>query len=198
MKNKQREFLTKDEALNLLRQPDKKKLEGLRDYCILSLMLITGLRRAEICDLKRSSLKTEGDEVNLIIHGKGGKIRINPVPDLDLLKYLYKYFKRIGNLYLPDSSMFYNLRMIPVGHPCPITWSTIRYLIPKYVKMAGIRKRITPHSLRHTFLTLTLQAGADLATVRDLAGHSNVSVTSIYLHTTEERKKEAVERLRLS
>jgi len=197
MKNKLKEFLTLDEAQNILRQPNQRKLEGLRDYCILGLMLLTGIRRAEICDLKRGDLKTDGDEVNLYILGKGKKVRLNPISDPDFLKSLAKYFKKVKNLDKPNEPMFYNLRSLKAPGRAQITWATVRYLIPKYVKMAGIKKRITPHSLRHTFLTLTLQAGADLATVKELAGHSNIGTTSTYLHTTEERKKEAVERLRL-
>ena len=197
MKNKEKEFLTLNEASDVLRQPNRQTLKGIRDFCILKLMLLTGLRRAEICNLKRGDLKEENNEIDLRILGKGKKIRRVPIDDLDCLKYLHRYFKKAGNLEKPDAPMFYKLRTTDLGQLAPITWATIRYLIPKYVQMAAIKKRITPHSLRHTFLTLTLQAGADLATVRDLAGHSNISTTSHYLHTTEERKKEAVDRLRL-
>jgi len=197
MKDKRKEFLTRDEAINVLKQPDRRTQEGLRDFCILSLMIHTGLRRDEICNLRRMDLKTDGDEVNLHILGKGAKTRFNPIEDEELLEALPRYFKRVNNLDKPNEPMFYNLRMIPLGGRRQITRATVRYLIPKYVRMAGITKRITPHSLRHTFLTLTLQAGADLATVKELAGHSNVGTTSVYLHTTEERKREAVKRLRL-
>jgi len=197
MKNKLKEFLTKDEASNVLRQPNQRTLEGLRDYCILSLMIQTGLRRAELCNLKRGSLIIGDNDVHLQIFGKGMKWRSIPISDTNLLKCLGRYFKKVRNNNSPEAPMFYNLRSLTPGNPQPITWATVRYLVPKYLRMAGIHKRITPHSLRHTFLTLTLQAGADLGTVRDLAGHSNVSVTSTYLHTTEERKKEAIERLRL-
>jgi len=197
MKNKLKEFLTADEAGNLLRQPNRRTLEGMRDFCILSLMIRTGIRRAELCDLKRKSIRTEGKKASLNVRGKGGKSRLIPLTDPDLLETLYRYFKKVDNLDWPEASMFFKLKTDVQGKLQGITWATVRYLVPKYVQLAGIQKRITPHSLRHTFLTLTLQAGADLATVRDLAGHSSTNVTSNYLHTTEERKEEAVARLTL-
>lgn len=197
MKNKLKEFLTADEAGNLLRQPNRRTLEGMRDFCILSLMIRTGIRRAELCDLKRKSIRTEGKKASLNVRGKGGKSRLIPLTDPDLLETLYRYFKKVDNLDWPEASMFFKLKTDAQGKLQGITWATVRYLVPKYVQLAGIQKRITPHSLRHTFLTLTLQAGADLATVRDLAGHSSTNVTSNYLHTTEERKEEAVARLTL-
>ena len=195
MKIRKTEFLTKNEAIKLLKQPNQRTLEGLRDFCILGLMLRTGTRRAEICGLTRGDLKTDGDEVNLQILGKGNKMRSNPIENLDLLEALPEYFKKVGNLNKPEAPMFYNLRWLPVVGKKQITFSTVRYLVDKYVRLAEIKKRITPHSLRHTFLTLALQSNIDLATVRDLAGHSNISVTSIYLHTTEEKKREAIKRL---
>jgi len=197
MKNKLKEFLTADEAGNVLRQPNRSTLEGKRDFCILSLMIRTGIRRAELCNLKRKNIRTEGKKASLNVRGKGEKSRLIPLTDPELLDMLSKYFKKAGNLELPDAPMFFKIRTRPGEKPQAITWATIRYLVPKYTAMAGIKKRITPHSLRHTFLTLTLQAGADLATVRDLAGHSSTNVTSNYLHTTEERKEEAVARLAL-
>lgn len=191
------EFLTKNERDNLLRQPNKKTLIGLRDFCILSLMLFTGLRRAEICGLKRGDLKVQDKKAYLYIFGKGKKWRKVKVNDLDLLNSLYRYFRKIGIDEKPEAKMFLNIRRRPTDESKSLTPAALRYLIPKYTKMAGIDKRITPHSLRHTFTTLTLWKGADLATVQKLAGHASIQTTSRYLHTTQERQDRAIERLSL-
>jgi len=196
MRNKIKEFLTEEEAGNILRQPRQGTLEGLRDYCILSLMLLTGIRRAEICDLARGNLKTEGKRVKLFIYGKGKKWRSIPIASKDLLIALAKYFKKVGTLTDSEAPMFFTLRSGKDGKPKKITWGTIRYIVAKYIQLAGIKKRITAHSFRHSFLTLTLQAGVDLKTVSVLAGHANVSITSTYLHTTEELKEAAIDKLR--
>ena len=196
MRKKEKEFLTKEEINRVLRQPRKGTLEGLRDFCILSLMINTGLRRAEICDLKKGSLKTETQQVKLHIYGKGRQWRKIPVKNKDLLTALAKYFKKVNTLSKPEAPMFFIIRPEKDGRPKPITWATIRYLVARYVKAAGIKKRITPHSLRHSFLTLALQSGTDLKTVSALAGHANVNITSTYLHTTEELKEAAIDRLR--
>lgn len=197
MRHKIKEFLTKEERDLLLKQPSRRTTKGIRDYCILALMVLTGLRRQEVCDLKRSSLKPAGKKLNLYIYGKGKKWRKIPIRDLDLLYWLERYFKRVKTLNDPDAPMFFKAKKRGSDKYDPITPATIRFMIDKYVKMAGIQKRITPHSLRHTFITLALQAGADLATVKSLAGHENVQTTSNYLHTTEELMEKAVERLSL-
>ena len=197
MRKKEKDFLTKEEVNRVLRQPRKGTLEGLRDFCILSLMINTGLRRAEICDLKKGSLKTETQQVKLHIYGKGRQWRKIPVKNKDLLTALAKYFKKVNTLSKPEAPMFFIIRPEKDGQLKKITFETIRYLPAKYVKLAGIDKNITPHSLRHTFLSLALQAGADLATVSALAGHANTSTTSLYLHTTDQLMEAAIERLQL-
>lgn len=197
MKNKIKEYLTKDERNLLLRQPDLRKIQGLRDFCILSLMVNTGLRRAEVCGLNRGSLKVEGKKINLYIFGKGGHERKIPVRNPELLPALTKYFEKVLTLGNPEAPMFYQAKFKKAVGPQRLTPSAIRFLVARHVAAAGIKKRITAHSLRHTFLTLALQAGADLATVKALAGHASVATTSRYLHTSEELMERAIERLAL-
>lgn len=197
MKNKIKEYLTKDERNLVLRQPDQRKIMGLRDFCILSLMVNTGLRRAEVCGLNRGSLKTAGKKIFLYIFGKGGRERKIPIRNVEMLTALTRYFSMAGNLESPDAPMFYQAKYKKALGPQRMTASTIRYLVARHVAAAGIKKHITAHSLRHTFCTLTLQSGADLATVQALAGHSSVATTSRYLHTSEELMEKAIEKLAL-
>ena len=197
MKNKVREYITKDERNLLLRQPDQRTLLGVRDYAILQLMLNTGMRRQEVCDLNRDSLKTEGKKIFLYVWGKGGRQRRLPIRHVDLILALERYLKMAGHIDVPESPMFFSVKFCRTRGRPRITASTVRFLVARYVRQAGIKKHISPHSLRHTFCTLTLQSGADLATVQALAGHTNISTTSRYLHTSEELMEKAVERLAL-
>lgn len=195
MKNKIKEYLTKDERNRLLRQPDLRTIQGLRDFCILSLMVNTGLRRAEVCSLDWESLKTTGKKIFLYILGKGNRQRKIPIRNVELLTTLAKYFEKTGTPGNPKTPMFYQAKFKKTLGPQRLTTSAIRFLVARQVAAANIQKHITAHSLRHTFLTLTLQAGADLATVQALAGHSSVATTSRYLHTSEELMEKAIERL---
>ena len=196
-KDKIKEYLTKDEVHLLLRQPDLRKIMGLRDFCILFLMVNTGLRRAEVCGLNRGSLKTAGKKIFLYILGKGGRQRKIPIRNAELLTALTRYFEKVSNLDKPEAPMFFQAKFKKAVGPQRLTHSAIRFLVARYVKSANIQKRITAHSLRHTFCTLALQSGADLATVQALAGHSNISTTSRYLHTSEELMEKAIDRLAL-
>ncbi len=186
------EHLTQNEAILLLGHCERRTLKGLRDFCILKLMIVAGLRRAEITGLMRCSLVSQDQKINLYVHGKGKRWRKIPIKNLELLESLKKYFKRVGNFEKPNEPMFYKLRYFRPEGPLPITAETIRRVVEKYAKLAVPSKRITPHSLRHTFCTLTLRAGADLSTVQHLAGHQSIATTSRYLHTTEELMEKAV------
>lgn len=170
---------------------------GLRDFCILSLMANTGLRRAEVCGLNRKDLKVEGKKLVLFIWGKGGHQRKSFIKNTELILALERYFKMIGNPENPEAPMFYQAKFQKTAGPQRMSVSTIRFLVARHIKSANIQKHITAHSLRHTFLTLALQSGADLATVKALAGHASVATTSRYLHTSEELMEKAIERLAL-
>ena len=197
MKNKVKQYLTRDERNLLLRQPDQRSLLGLRDFILLSLLVFTGMRRAEICALNRGHLQVSGKKLELLIWGKGGRQRKTYVKNPELILALERYFKIVGNLDNPEAPMFFQAKFCRARGPQRITPSTIRFCVLRYIKKAGIKKHISPHSLRHTFCTLALQAGADLATVQALAGHSNISTTSRYLHTSEELMEKAIDRLAL-
>lgn len=195
MKNKPKEHLSLIERDNLLRQPDKRKLQGLRDFCILALMLFTGLRRAEVCNLKRKDLKTQGKKMYLYILGKGNRQRKIPIKDPDLIFNIDRYFKKTNFNQNDDQAMFYKVKFFRMEKPGPITPAVIRHMVKKYIETACLNKRITPHTMRHTFLSLALQNGASLATCQALAGHQNIQTTSLYLHTTEEQVEKAIESL---
>ena len=196
MRNKTTEFLSIQEIKDLYRQCDRTHEKGLRDFCILSLMLHTGLRRHEVVALRRKNLNAQGKTLYLYARTKGERERKIPLKDLELIEALGKYFKKIGLDDAPDAAMFFSTSKNPAGQRRPITDETVRRVVESRVKQAKILKRITPHSLRHTFITQALHAGADIKTTQALAGHANISTTSRYLHTTEERMEEAIAKLK--
>jgi site-specific recombinase XerD len=197
MKHKIKEHLNQKERELLLSIPNQRKLEGLRDFCILSLMLLCGLRRQEVCNLKRKDLKIEGKKFKLYVFGKGSRWRKIPIASPDLIFALERYFKKQGHIDQPEAPMFWQIRFKKASGPLPFTAEGVRWLVSRYVSKANFQKRITAHSLRHSCLTNALQRGVDLATVQALAGHSNISTTSRYLHTTEERLEMCAEKLAL-
>lgn len=197
MRNKIKEHLTEKEQELILSIPDLRDLRGIRDYCILGLMLLCGLRRTEVATLKRKDLKIEGKKFRLYVFGKGSRWRKIPIASVKLITELERYLKKQGHIDQPEAPLFWQIKFQKEKGPQGITDQCVRWLVARYVKMANLQKRITCHSLRHTCLTRALQRGTDLATVQALAGHSNISTTSRYLHTTEERMEKAAEALAL-
>ena len=196
MRHKPTEFLEKEEIQSLYRTCDKTTTKGLRDFCIISLMVHTGLRRHEVSTLTQASIVGQNKGLVLYARTKGDRSKKIPLKDLELLEALAKYRSRTTNCGEPNGPLFWNLSNGRSKEPHAITDETIRCVIERAVRLAKISKRITPHSLRHTFLTQALHAGADIKTVQMLAGHSNISTTSRYLHTTEERMEEAISKLK--
>jgi len=196
MKNKICEFLERSEIEALYRACDKTTLRGLRDFVILALMLNTGLRRHEVSTLTQNSLQKQSGRVYLYVRTKGNKAKKIPIRNLKLLVLLGRYFSKTADVRNPDSQLFWSIPQGKEKKTHPITDETIRRVVERARRRARISKRITPHSLRHTFLTQALRAGADIKTVQALAGHSNISTTSRYLHTTDELMEAAIENLK--
>jgi site-specific recombinase XerD len=194
MRKKETEFLTEDEAQAILRVPDRRTLQGRRDYAILLLLLTTGLRKAEICSLKVGDLKTYRSQPVVDVIGKGKKFRRIPLKAETLLA-IKDYLKAHGNGVDPNHSLFETLgKHGPYKQRC-LTPKALDCLIRSVAKKALIRKRIHPHVMRHTFATTLLDKGNDLRTVQALMGHSHIRTTEAYLHSTDDRKVEAIQSL---
>jgi len=196
MKKKLQPYLTPPEIKDFLRQPDRTTVRGKRDYAILLLLLSTGIRRGELCKLKRSDLKKESKKVWLYVWGKGGKQRKIPILSLKLVDAVRHYWDKTS--WEPSGGLPFFARVAsrPSDQPVPITWGTVRWVVSKYALLAKIPKSIHPHSLRHTFITQALQQSGDLVAVKALAGHSSIRSTEVYLHTDEERMEKAIAKLR--
>ncbi len=193
MKKKESEFLTHDEAQALLKQPDRRTLQGKRDYAILLTLLTTGVRKAELCNLKGKDIKTYRNQIVIDVTGKGKRHRRIGLKN-DTYSAIQTYVKAQGNG-SPDHTVYFTLGKHGLCAEQSLTHRAVDCLIAKYSTMALLRKRITPHTLRHTFATSLLDAGVDLRSVQELLGHSHIRTTQRYLHSNDDKKFEAINRL---
>jgi integrase/recombinase XerD len=194
MKKKETEFLTEEEITAILRIPDRRTLQGKRDYAILLTLLTTGLRKAEICALKVKGLKTYRNQAIIDVIGKGNKFRRIPLKGETLIA-IQDYLKAGKNGTDPSHPLFRTLGKHGPYEQAGLTPKAVDCLVKMAANMALIRKRIHPHVMRHTFATTLLDKGVDLKTVQDLMGHSHIRTTERYLHSTDDRKVEAIGRL---
>jgi integrase/recombinase XerC len=160
-------FLPIDEATVLLEHP-----AAARDRAILEMLYATGARVAELCALDLADLDGAGDTIR--VRGKGAKERVIPVGDA-ALQALAAYLRVRGNA---DGPLFENVRG---GR---LTARSVHRIVKARSRAAGLTRRVTPHTLRHTFATHMLDAGADLRLIQDLLGHSRLSTTQRYTHVS--------------
>lgn len=170
------EILNVSEIDRLLNQPNEQEKLGLRDKTILEVMYACGLRVSEVINLKIPNILFN-DEV-IRVFGKGSKERVVPIgaSALDWIK-IYNAKARI-NIARPYSEdyLFLNWRGRKLSRMA--IWD----IISKYTKMAKINKEVHPHILRHSFATHLLEGGADLRSIQEMLGHSDISTTQIYTH----------------
>lgn len=168
----------------ILNSPNTRLKQGLRDKAAFELMYATGMRVSELVNLKLTDLHMEMGFVRCL--GKGQKERIIPVGS-KAKEALQKYIEKARPKFLKkaESSALFLTRL---GKP--MSRQTFWMIIKHYVKDARIKKRVTPHTLRHSFATHLLQNGADLRIVQELLGHTNISTTQIYTHINKERLKQ--------
>lgn len=163
--------------------------QTLRDKAIVELLYATGGRVSEIANLNLSDVaKLEGDEVTSIrLFGKGGKYRVVPVGRY-AQQSLDEYLVRIRPSLTKgrrEEALFLN------NHGRRLSRQTIWSQIQESSKRAGIKREVTPHSLRHSFATHLLDGGADIRVVQELLGHASVTTTQIYTLVTIDRLRES-------
>ena len=188
VKRKQVTFLQPEELDRLLSQPDISKLSGIRDRAILELLFSGGLRVSELVNLDREHINLKRRE--FMVRGKGKKNRpifISDKAAQAIGSYLKRRQDNLKPLFIRYSGAQDELND---GEYRRLTARSVQRMIQRYAKLAGITKKVTPHTLRHSFATDLLMNGADLRSVQSLLGHSNISTTQIYTHVTDPHLKE--------
>lgn len=180
------DLISSEELERLLAAPSGSDEKSLRDKAILELLFSTGLRVSELCSLDRDSLDLKRDEFT--VRGKGEKVRVvflSPVAKIALKTYLDKR----GDVH---EALFVGIKtkIKPNEEQGRLTSRQIERLIKRYSAKAGITKKVTPHTIRHSFATDLLQNGADIRAVQIMLGHSNISTTQIYTHITDKHLKD--------
>ncbi len=178
------DVLSADEVMSLLNAPDSNKPTGLRDAAMLEILYAAGLRVSELVSLKVMDIHLDVGYVRVL--GKGDKERVVPIGTYAKSKIML-FLETARPLLLKGIQSPY-LFVARAGKP--MTRQGFWKLLNKYAAGAGIRKKITPHSLRHSFATHLLEGGADLRAVQMMLGHVDISTTQIYTHVARDRLKQ--------
>lgn len=176
-------FLYPEEIVQFLETAEEKLSHGLRNRTILEMLYATGMRISELVNLNLKDLDLSRAEI--LVLGKGRKERIVLLGSYGLA-YLKKYLAQERKTLAQGQetqAVFLNRR---AGR---ISARQIQRIVAKTANLMGLGKKITPHTLRHSFATHLLGGGADLRTVQELLGHTSLSTTQIYTHITKEQLK---------
>lgn len=171
----------------LLEAPDESTLQGKRDKAMLEVLYATGLRVSELVGLQIGNLNLEVGYLRSF--GKGGKERVIPMGDAARQKVKH-YIEEVRPKYIKNntSSLFLTLR------GAAMTRQGFWKLLKQYARKAGVSVPVSPHTLRHAFATHLLERGADLRSVQQMLGHSDIATTQIYTHILQERMREIFDR----
>jgi integrase/recombinase XerD len=182
------EILTLKEIEQILEQPNLQTPLGIRDRAMLEMLYATGMRVSELTHLPTHQVNLEGGYV--LLYGKGSKERIVPLGS-EAMKWVTQYLKTARGILVKrkeSPSLFINRS--GKGMSRQGFWKNLK----DYGRRACLRKRITPHLLRHSFASHLLERGADLRSVQMMLGHVDISTTQIYTHVTGERLKKIHQR----
>ncbi len=177
------EVLSVTEVEMLLKAPNARKTQGIRDQALLELLYATGMRASEAATVKVGHLNFESGYIRVI--GKGDKERIVPVGQ-HAKKSVQRYLDQARPQWVKQASED-ALFVTHLGRK--MSRQTVWGILKKYSRLAKVKKKIYPHILRHSFATHLLENGADLRVVQELLGHSDISTTQIYTHVEKSRLK---------
>jgi integrase/recombinase XerD len=178
------DVLSVEEVQQLLDTPDPKTLLGARDAAMIELLYAAGLRVSELVNLKLQDVNLEAGFVR--VFGKGSKERVVPIGNY-ARQTVTHYLETSRNRLLKNLISAW-LFVARAGNP--MTRQGFWKLLRRYALKSGLKKKITPHSLRHSFATHLLEGGADLRAVQVMLGHVDISTTQIYTHVARDHLKE--------
>ena len=178
------EILTIEEINNifLAAESSKNEILFLRDRCILEMLYSSGLRVSEVCELRINNIQFDLDLIRFF--GKGSKERIIPLTYY-ARKWLKKYLSESRKILSSRSKRSSNYVFLS-NNGLSLTRMAIWFSVKKYVNSAGVLKKISPHTFRHSFATHLIDGGANLIEVQALLGHADISTTEIYTHLSRE------------
>jgi integrase/recombinase XerD len=180
-------FLRVPEVEKLLAQPDLSTLGGMRDRAMIEVLYSSGLRVSELTGLRVSDLDIQTGSVRCV--GKGDKERLVPI-GRRALAAVEQYLASARPLIMRARRMQTPVPFLFLNHlGGKISRCGVWKILSAYGRKAGLRVRLTPHKLRHSFATHLLEGGADLRSVQLMLGHADISTTQIYTHVVEERLK---------
>lgn len=163
-------------------QTDFQKATCLRDIAVIELLFATGMRISELCSLKISNLNLT--ERKVLIYGKGAKERVIYIGSEEVVAILNTYLATFSDSLTSDSWLFLNQRKDRLSE------QSVRNMIGKYARQAGIQQHITPHMFRHSFATLLLESDVDIRYIQKLLGHSSITTTEIYTQVSLRKQQE--------
>jgi site-specific recombinase XerD len=178
-------FLSLDQVELLLQAPDTTNPKGLRDRAILELLFSTGLRVSELVSLNRDQVSLERKEFGVV--GKGGKARVVFLSD-SAANWLSRYLQTRTD----------NLKPLFIAVPGKgkkskdgrLTARSVELIVDRYARQVNLPFNVTPHTLRHSFATDLMIAGADIRAVQEMLGHSSIRTTQVYTHVTDRQLRE--------
>ena len=159
----------------------------LRDVAVIEVFFATGARVYEISNIRDDSINLNTGLIRLM--GKGGKERYVQISNTSILEVLKKYYDENEQSIKKSGYFFVNNR------ESRYTEQSIRLMLKKYTKQAGIERNITPHMFRHSFATYLIEEGVDVSCVQQILGHSSIKTTQIYIHIAAKEQAEILKEL---
>ena len=159
----------------------------LRDVAVIEAFFATGARVYEISNIRDDSINLNTGLIRLM--GKGGKERYVQISNTSILEVLKKYYDENEQSIKKSGYFFVNNR------ESRYTEQSIRLMLKKYTKQAGIERNITPHMFRHSFATYLIEEGVDVSCVQQILGHSSIKTTQIYIHIAAKKQAEILKEL---
>lgn len=154
----------------------------LRDIAVLELLFATGMRVSELCTLRPAAVNLTDGTVK--IYGKGSKERLIQIGNQAVISAISIYYQTFFDS-IAKSGWFFTNRL-----GSQLSDQSVRFMIHKYVELAGIDQHITPHMFRHSFATLLLEEDVDIRYIQQLLGHSSITTTQIYTHVTSKKQRD--------
>ncbi len=181
------EVLTLDEIDSMIDAIDPTKIEEQRDRTIIEMLYSCGLRVSELCNLRFSDIYEKEEFVRVL--GKGGKQRLVPMSERVIEELSIYYDERMR---IETKRGFEDFVFVSFRRGKPLSRITVFHIVKELVAAAGIKKNVSPHTLRHSFATHLLEGGANLRVIQAMLGHESIATTEIYTHIDRTRLREEI------